>query len=422
MAFLAPLINEQQLDVNGKPLAGGKIWVYLAGTSTPATTYSDKAGLVPNTNPIVLNSLGVNVQGSVWLTGGSAYKFVITDSLGTLQRTIDDVSGVNDTTVAADQWVVYQGVPTYVSATSFTVPGDQTQIFQVGRRVKTTNTGGTAYGTITNSVYSAPNTTVTVENTSGVLDSGLSSVSYGLISVLDTSLPPGRLLRTLVYSRIAGVQNVSINGGAPSTTGAATYTPSAAAAFALVESVGGGGGGGGAANPTAGLVSIGAPGTSGTYGKAYFSASTLGASQAVVVGAGGTGGAGVAGGTGGSTSLGALLVCPGGPAGTVLNSQSAPLVLGGAGAAAATGANLYTSIGGVGLFTTAITATVSAMWGGSGGGNVFGPGAPQAAGNTNGTSATAPGTGGAGVALVNGGGTGTGGAGASGMVVIYEYA
>lgn len=216
MAFLAPLINEQQLDVNGKPLAGGKIWVYLAGTSTPATTYSDKAGLVPNTNPIVLNSLGVNVQGSVWLTGGSAYKFVITDSLGTLQRTIDDVSGVNDTTVAADQWVVYQGVPTYVSATSFTVPGDQTQIFQVGRRVKTTNTGGTAYGTILSSTYSAPNTTVTLGNSSGALDAGLSAVSYGLISPVDTSLPQvypqGRNL--LVNGNFAINQRVYVSGAA----------------------------------------------------------------------------------------------------------------------------------------------------------------------------------------------------------------
>src|SRR6185369_2648136 len=98
-------------------------------------------------------------------------------------------SGINDNTVAADQWVVYQGTPTYVSATSFTLVGDQTQIFQVGRRIKTANTGGTIYSTITASVYGAPNTTVTVANTSGALDSGLSAVSYGLISVLDTSLP-----------------------------------------------------------------------------------------------------------------------------------------------------------------------------------------------------------------------------------------
>lgn len=191
--FLAPIINDQQEDANGAPLSGGTIEVYLAGTSTPSTTYSDKAGLVPNTWPIVLNVLGVNNQGAVWLTGGSAYKFIIKNSVGIVQRTIDNVSGINDSTFAVDQWIVYPAAPTYVSATSFTVVGDQTQIFQVGRRVKTQNTGGLIYSTITGSSYGAPNTTVTVANDSGVLDSGLSQVSYGIISVLNTSLPGGSI-------------------------------------------------------------------------------------------------------------------------------------------------------------------------------------------------------------------------------------
>lgn len=187
--FLAPIINDQQVDNNGNPLSGGTIEVYLAGTSTPSTTYSDKNGLVPNTTPIVLNTLGVNNQGEIWLTGGASYKFIIKNSVGIVQRTLDNVSGINDSAISTDQWVVFQGVPTFVSTTSFTLVGDQTQIFQIGRRLKTTNTGGTIFSTITNSVYGAPNTTVTVANDSGVLDSGLAAVSYGVISPQDTSLP-----------------------------------------------------------------------------------------------------------------------------------------------------------------------------------------------------------------------------------------
>lgn len=222
--FLAPIINDQQEDANGAPLSGGLIEVYLAGTSTPSTTYSDKAGLVPNTWPIVLNTLGVNNQGAVWLTGGAAYKFIIKNSLGIVQRTIDNVTGINDTTIATDQWIVYQGAPTYVSATSFTVVGDQTQTFQVGRRIKTTNTGGTIYSTITASVYGAPNTTVTVANTSGVLDSGLSAVSYGLISVQDTSLPvPYPPMRNLlVNGNFAINQRVYATGVATTTANQVT--------------------------------------------------------------------------------------------------------------------------------------------------------------------------------------------------------
>lgn len=189
--FLAPIINSQQVDNNGDPLSGGFIEVYLAGTSTPSTTFSDKAGVVPNTTPIVLNTLGVNNQGEIWLTGGATYKFVIKNSTGIVQRTLDNVSGINDTTVAADQWILFPAPPTFVSATSFTLVGDQTQTFQVGRRIKTLNTGGVVYSTIAGSVFSSPNTTITVRNDSGVLDAGLSQVSYGVLSVGDTSLPGG---------------------------------------------------------------------------------------------------------------------------------------------------------------------------------------------------------------------------------------
>jgi hypothetical protein len=191
--FLAPIINGQQFDANGDPLSSGEIFVYLAGTSTPATTYTTQAGGTPNTFPIDLNTLGVNEDGEIWLVGGSSYKFVIKDAAGVTLRTLDNMSGINDNTVVTDQWLVYQAAPTYVSATSFTLAGDQTQTFQVGRRLKSANTGGTVYSTITGSVYSSPNTTVTVRNDSGTLDSGLSQVSYGVMSVLQTSLPGGMI-------------------------------------------------------------------------------------------------------------------------------------------------------------------------------------------------------------------------------------
>ena len=217
--FLAPIINDQQVDANGAPLSGGRIEVYLAGTSTPATTYSDKAGMVPNTNPIVLNTLGVNNQGEVWLTGGATYKFIIKNSVGVVQRTLDNISGIGDSVSGVDQWVVYQAAPTYVSANSFTVAGDQTQIFQVGRRIRTLNTGGLVYSTITASVYGAPNTTVTVQNTSGALDSGLSLVSYGIVSVLDTSLPvPYPPMRSLVVNGNFAVNQRVYGSGAATTT------------------------------------------------------------------------------------------------------------------------------------------------------------------------------------------------------------
>jgi len=226
--FLAPLINNQQEDVNGDPLSGGKIEVYLAGTSTPATTYNDKDGAVghQNTWPIVLNTLGVNGQGPIWLIGGSTYKYVIKNAAGTTQRTVDNVSGINDTTVTADQWVVFQGTPTFVSTTSFTVPGDQTQTFVFGTRLKTVNTGGIVTGTVVRSVFTTL-TTVTIIPDSGVLDSGLSVVSTALLTATSPSVPTTLILAPFRNRIINGtLRHDQRNSGAAQVVvaGAAVYS------------------------------------------------------------------------------------------------------------------------------------------------------------------------------------------------------
>lgn len=188
--FLSAIGNEQQFNANGSPLSGGKINTYAAGTTTRVATYTDKAGATEHANPIILNTLGLPAN-PIWLKGGVSYKFVITDSADVVQRTVDDITGTNDPAVASsvDQWVLFTAVPTFISATSFSLAGDQTNTFQVGRRVKSANTGGAGHHTITASTFAATITTVTVTNDSLVLDAGLSAVSYGLLSALSNSLP-----------------------------------------------------------------------------------------------------------------------------------------------------------------------------------------------------------------------------------------
>jgi hypothetical protein len=55
----------------GVPMAGGFLYTYAAGTTTPLVTYTDSTGLVANTNPVILDSRG---EASIWL-GGVGYKF-----------------------------------------------------------------------------------------------------------------------------------------------------------------------------------------------------------------------------------------------------------------------------------------------------------------------------------------------------------
>lgn len=82
-------------DSANLPLAGGLLYTYAAGTSTPLATYSDAAGVVPNANPVVLDSTGT----ATVRLGASAYKFVLKDSGGTTQWTADNYVPLSDSPV-----------------------------------------------------------------------------------------------------------------------------------------------------------------------------------------------------------------------------------------------------------------------------------------------------------------------------------
>jgi hypothetical protein len=87
----------QFFNNDGVPLAGGLIYTYLAGTNTPAATYTTSAGSIPHSNPIVLDSAGRVPGGEIWLANGASYKFILRDSAGTLIGTYDNILGINDT-------------------------------------------------------------------------------------------------------------------------------------------------------------------------------------------------------------------------------------------------------------------------------------------------------------------------------------
>ena len=88
MASLTPTPKQQFFDANGNPLVLGKVYTYAGGTTTPIATYVDQVGLTTNTNPIILDSLGM---ANIWLQPSIAYKYVITDANDVLQYTTDNI-------------------------------------------------------------------------------------------------------------------------------------------------------------------------------------------------------------------------------------------------------------------------------------------------------------------------------------------
>jgi len=78
-AQLSPTPVFKGWDNNGAPLAFGKLYSYIAGTSTPQATYTDYTQSTPNTNPIILNARG---ECALWLDPALSYKLLLQDSTG----------------------------------------------------------------------------------------------------------------------------------------------------------------------------------------------------------------------------------------------------------------------------------------------------------------------------------------------------
>ena len=188
-AYLSPILQDCQFSDDLTFLAGGLIWFYEAGTSTPLLAYTSPDASSAWTNPIVLDARG-ETGGEIWLKAGSAYKMILESAPeygqthGVVISTFDNINGVNDPgTTTLQNWVNFAGTPTYISSTSFSTTGDTRTTFLKGRRVKMTNNDATIYyGTVVRSTYATGVTTVVVSPDYGQsVSSQIASIAYGFI-------------------------------------------------------------------------------------------------------------------------------------------------------------------------------------------------------------------------------------------------
>lgn len=92
MAGVIATIPKFQFSANGVPMVGGTLETYIAGSTTPATTWQDSALTIANTNPISLDARGECV---LWLDPAVVYKFVLKNAPsngGVVQWTQDNIS------------------------------------------------------------------------------------------------------------------------------------------------------------------------------------------------------------------------------------------------------------------------------------------------------------------------------------------
>lgn len=192
-----PIQSTQLIPGGNVPAAGAQLFVYQVGTTTKQNSYTDPSASTARTNPIVLDSGGnIPGNGEVWIV--SSAKFVLapsndTDPPASPYWTRDNVPGINNVAAliaasATGEWV--QGsTATFVGATLFSVVGDQTALYTIGRRVKAAVTGGDRYGSVTSQALASGTTTIGLILDSGTLNGGLSSVQYGLLGTPNGSMP-----------------------------------------------------------------------------------------------------------------------------------------------------------------------------------------------------------------------------------------
>lgn len=94
MSILTPMPVMQFFDNNGDPLAGGRLYTYEAGTTTPLATYTDETGGTANTNPVILDSAG---RANIWLATTDLYYWELEDSAGNQIWTADNIGTVSGT-------------------------------------------------------------------------------------------------------------------------------------------------------------------------------------------------------------------------------------------------------------------------------------------------------------------------------------
>jgi hypothetical protein len=207
--LLSPYGNGQQFfDDNGVPLAGGLIYTYQAGSSTPLATYTTNGGTIANSNPIVLDASG-RTPAEIWLFTGFSYKFVLKNADDVLIQTLDNIYPILQDAPSSSASIPSGGIILWSGSTG-SVPSGW---------YLCDGTNGTP--DLRNSFIVGAGDTYAVNATGGTADAVVVSHTH-------TVIDPGHTHNTNVYvtdsSAQGGNSAVRVNAGNASTTTSASAT------------------------------------------------------------------------------------------------------------------------------------------------------------------------------------------------------
>lgn len=178
---LAPVAHLQFLSPTGVPLANGKVFTYDAGTTNLRNTYKDSGGVIQNTDPVVLDQGGF---ADIWLAN-QAYKFVVQNSLGAQQWSVDNITGYFGLLNLANTWTFPQ---TFTQPITITPADNQIITGAAGNQttldfpppagnvilhfpsIADTVIGRTTTDTLTNKTLTSPNIITPIINTCSMVN------------------------------------------------------------------------------------------------------------------------------------------------------------------------------------------------------------------------------------------------------------
>ena len=109
-----------------------------------------------------------------------------------------------------NKWITNNDIPTYISTTSFSVPGDRTGFYVAGAQLRFHTAGDYLYAPVASRVFSAGVTTVTLDPAYAVLTAGIQSVDMGLIAWDNTVAAAVSTLNTALTALTATVNALQV--------------------------------------------------------------------------------------------------------------------------------------------------------------------------------------------------------------------
>jgi hypothetical protein len=166
---LAPVAHQQFLSLTGQPLAGGQLFTYLTGTSTPSPVYQDALLQVPQTNPLILDAGGF-ADPAIYMPP-LAQKWVLFDQFGNLQWSVDPVGSIGLNASGVYEVFNFGGDPTSpITATTYPAGATFAQC-HAGTNFYSMNSASIALGTyVLSAMLASPSgaiVTVALVNLSG---------------------------------------------------------------------------------------------------------------------------------------------------------------------------------------------------------------------------------------------------------------